>query len=156
MAATPEQMTIARLEARVAALEEALEQRSRELRLIQSQVCKRDLIIISRLLAGLPALPLGAYEPAFWRETTGLAMAEVDDTLKDLWSSLIPQQPLAPEAEPDPVAPPSRQASRDPQSSPLPRTSEVGDTPATLAAATPSLNSETAPDAQRDRYAARR
>ncbi|HYG61643.1 MAG TPA: hypothetical protein VEL74_03610 [Thermoanaerobaculia bacterium] len=85
-----EQRTIARLEARVEALEAALERRSRELRLIQRHVCKRDLILISRLLAGLPPLPFGAYEPAFWQETTALTPAEVEETLTDLWRSLAP------------------------------------------------------------------
>lgn len=84
------QRTIARLEARVAALEAALERRSRELRLIQRHVCKRDLILISRLMAGLPPLPFGAYEPAFWQETTALTQAEVEATLTDLWRSLAP------------------------------------------------------------------
>jgi hypothetical protein len=90
MADSEEQRTIARLEARVEALEAALERRSRELRLIQRHVCKRDLILISRLLAGLPPLPFGAYEPEFWQETTALKAAEVEETLTDLWRSLTP------------------------------------------------------------------
>jgi hypothetical protein len=81
---------IARLEARVAALEAALEERSRELRLIQRHVCHRDLLLITRLRAGLPPFPRGAYEPAFWRETTELTAADVEETMRDLWSSLIP------------------------------------------------------------------
>jgi hypothetical protein len=89
MGASPEQQTIARLEARVAALEAALEERSRELRRIQRAVCRRDLVLISRLRAGLPALPRGAYEPAFWRETTELTPADVEETLRDLWSSVV-------------------------------------------------------------------
>jgi hypothetical protein len=92
MAPTPEQREIARLEARVARLEAALEERSRELRLIQRHVCQRDLLIIARLRAGLPPLPRGAYEPAFWRETTELTSADVEETLRDLWTSLIPPQ----------------------------------------------------------------
>jgi hypothetical protein len=87
---TDEQRTIARLEARVTALEAALERRSRELRLIQRHVCKRDLILISRLQAGLPPFPFGAYEPEFWHETTALTPAEVEETLTDLWRSLTP------------------------------------------------------------------
>jgi len=90
MASSTEQREIARLEARVAALEEALEERSRELRMIQRHVCHRDLLLISRLRAGLPPLPLGAYEPAFWRETTDLSAADVEETLQDLWTSLVP------------------------------------------------------------------
>lgn len=97
MAETPDaeaQRTIARLEARVAALEAALERRSAELCRIQKQVCKRDLILISRLLAGLPPLPFGAYEPDFWHETTALTPAEVEETLTDLWRSLAPLSEL--------------------------------------------------------------
>jgi hypothetical protein len=90
MATSPEQQLVARLEARVAALEAALEERSRELRRIQRHVCHRDLILISRLRAGLPPLPRVAYEPAFWRETTELTPADVEETLRDLWSSIVP------------------------------------------------------------------
>jgi hypothetical protein len=92
MEASPEQQRrlIARLEARVAALEAALAERSRELRVIQEHVCDRDLVLISRLQAGLPPLPLGAFEPAFWEETTALAPADVEETLTDLWRSLAP------------------------------------------------------------------
>jgi hypothetical protein len=81
---------VARLQARVTALEAALEERSRELRLIQRHVCQRDLLLIARLRAGLPPFPLGAYEPAFWRETTELTPADVEETLRDLWLSLTP------------------------------------------------------------------
>jgi hypothetical protein len=87
---------IAYLEGRVTALEEALVQRSSELRLIQRHVCRRDIILISRLLAGLPLLPRGAYEPAFWQETTALSGADVGTTLKDLWISLFPLDPAVP------------------------------------------------------------
>jgi hypothetical protein len=100
MGASPEQPLIARLEARIAALEAALEERSRELRAIQQHVCPRDLILISRLRAGLPPLPRGAFEPAFWRETTQLTPADVEETLRDLWSSIVPPG----EPEPEPLA----------------------------------------------------
>lgn len=86
----PREREIARLEGRVAALEAALAARSRELCLIQRHVCHRDLLLISRLQAGLPPLPRGAYEPAFWRETTDLQAADVEETMQDLWTSLIP------------------------------------------------------------------
>ena len=82
--------SIARLEARAAALEAALDERSRLLVRIQEHVCRRDLVLISRLLAGLPPLPRGAYDPAFWRETTDLTPADVEETLTDLWGSIVP------------------------------------------------------------------
>jgi hypothetical protein len=97
MGASPEQRLIARLEARVAALEAALAARSRELRLLQEHVCHRDLVLISRLRAGLPPLPYGAYEPAFWRETTELTQVDVEETLRDLWSSIVPLGEPGPE-----------------------------------------------------------
>jgi hypothetical protein len=84
------QRTIERLAARVTALEAALEQRSREILLIQRLACKRDLVMISRIRAGLPPLPHGAYEPAFWHESTELVQADLKETLEDLWSSLVP------------------------------------------------------------------
>jgi hypothetical protein len=90
MEPSAEQREIARLEARVAGLEAALEERSRELRLIQRYVCQRDALLIARLRAGLPPLPRGAYEPAFWRETTELTAADVEETMQDLWTSLVP------------------------------------------------------------------
>lgn len=79
---------VEQLQARVAALEEALERRSRELRLIQQSVCARDLGSISRILAGQPPLSHGAYEPGFWRETVELTEADVEETLEALWSSV--------------------------------------------------------------------
>lgn len=79
-----------RLEARVAALEAALEARSRELRLIQRHCCPRDLVLIARIRAGLPPLTRFAYEPSLWQETTELTQAEVEPVLQDLWRSLQP------------------------------------------------------------------
>lgn len=84
------QRTIARLQARVEGLEVALEERSREIRLLQRYLCPRDLILLSRLRSGLPPLPRGAYEPSFWRETTEFTPADVEETLEDLWISVIP------------------------------------------------------------------
>jgi len=81
---------IAELEAQVEGLEAALARRSRELRHLQDQLCRRDLVTLSRLAAGLPALAHGAYEPELWRETTAFTVAEVDETLADLWRSLPP------------------------------------------------------------------
>jgi hypothetical protein len=90
--ATPEAAArrIAELEAQVAGLEAALAQRSHELRVLQGHLCRRDLITLARLSAGLPALARGTYEPELWRETTDLTAAEVDSTLTDLWQSLVP------------------------------------------------------------------
>ncbi len=81
---------IARLEARVAALEAALEARSRELRLVQRHCCPRDLALIARIRSGLPPLSRWAFEPALWQETTELTPAEVEPVLQDLWRSLRP------------------------------------------------------------------
>ncbi|HZF10723.1 MAG TPA: hypothetical protein VFE33_18195 [Thermoanaerobaculia bacterium] len=82
---------IAELEAQVSGLEAALARRSRELRHLQDQLCRRDLVTLSRLSAGLPALARGAYEPELWRETAAFTEAEVDETLADLWRSLLPR-----------------------------------------------------------------
>ncbi len=81
---------IARLEARVAVLEAALEARSRELQLIQRHCCPRDLALIARIRSGLPPLSRWAFEPALWQETTELTQAEVEPVLRDLWRSLKP------------------------------------------------------------------
>jgi hypothetical protein len=83
-------ITVARLESRIAALEMALERRSRELRAIQEHVCKRDLVLIGRIQAGLPPLPPASCDPLFWRETTDMTAADVDVVLPALWSSLTP------------------------------------------------------------------
>jgi hypothetical protein len=88
---------IAELEAQVAGLEAALTQRSRELRVLQGHLCRRDLITLSRLSAGLPALARGTYEPDLWHETTDFTSAEVDSTLNDLWQSLVPFAPVSTE-----------------------------------------------------------
>lgn len=88
----PEKIRIAELEARVHALEAALARRSDELRRLQRHLSKRDLIALARLSEGLLPLPLRAYEPALWRETTGLEEASVEDVLLDLWRSLYPER----------------------------------------------------------------
>ena len=88
-AADPE---VVRLEARVAALEAALEERSRELRLVQKHCCPRDLALIARIRAGLPPLGRYAFQLEHWRETTELTPAEVEPVMRELWRSL---QPLA-------------------------------------------------------------
>jgi hypothetical protein len=80
---------IASLEARVEGLEAALERRSRELRLIQKHLCPRDLVVVSRVSAGLP-LAKGAYDPLLWIETTEVTEADIQETLEDLWTAVTP------------------------------------------------------------------
>jgi hypothetical protein len=82
---------IARLRARIAALEAALERRSRDLRLIQKHVCPIDLVMVSRVSAGLP-LAKGAYDPILWQETTDVTEADIQVTLEDLWVAVTPAQ----------------------------------------------------------------
>lgn len=81
-------LQIAYLEARVAALEAALDRRSRQVCQLQAQLEPQDLLRLSRLIHGLPILPRHAYDLTLWSETTELTAAEVDTTLRDLWSSL--------------------------------------------------------------------
>jgi hypothetical protein len=81
---------IAELEARVETLERALARRSEELRTLQSLLCRRDLIALSRLATGQPALGAGTYDPETWQETVAFKAAEVDETLEDLWRALAP------------------------------------------------------------------
>lgn len=84
--ASPEQLRIAELESRVAALEQALAKRSQELRLIQKHACSTDLVLIHRVSCGLPPLPQYAYELSRWNESPHLNPAEVEKALTDLWS----------------------------------------------------------------------
>jgi hypothetical protein len=81
---------IAELEAQVEALETALVRRSRELRHLQVHLCRRDLVVLSRLFSGIPTLERGSYTPDLWQETAAFTAAEVDETLEDLWQSLQP------------------------------------------------------------------
>ena len=81
-----DRLKIAELEARVAALEQALEKRSRELRLIQKFACSTDLVLIHRVSCGLPPLPQYAYELSRWTETTNLTPSDVEKALTDLWT----------------------------------------------------------------------
>ncbi|MEJ2084355.1 MAG: hypothetical protein P8Y44_01585 [Acidobacteriota bacterium] len=80
-----DKVKIAELEARVASLEQALEKRSRELRLIQKFACSTDLVLIHRVSCGLPPLPQYAYELSRWTESTSLTRSDVEKALTDLW-----------------------------------------------------------------------
>lgn len=91
------QRQIAYLEERVAALEAALTRRSTQIRQLQKQLEPQDLLRWSRLVHGLPLLPRHAYDLTLWSESTHLTAAEVDATLRDLWSSLALATPY-PEA----------------------------------------------------------
>jgi hypothetical protein len=90
------ELRIARLEGQVAALEAALERRSRELQVLQRLLCPRDLVQWARVAAGLPPLPQIAYEPGYWHETRELTVADVPETLEALWYSLHPERPSGP------------------------------------------------------------
>lgn len=81
---------IAYLEARLEGLEAALAARSRELRKLQRHLTGEDLLLLSRILSGLPPLPQRAYGMSLWSETTELESADVEETLHDLWRSLRP------------------------------------------------------------------
>lgn len=84
---SPEERTVY-LESKVAALEAALEKRSRELRLLQRHLSPDGLLLLTRLRQGFPPLPQEAFSPSLWTETTELTQAEVEETMKDLWRSL--------------------------------------------------------------------
>ena len=86
----PAQIQIARLEARVAALEDALGRRSKLLRKLQEHLCARDLVLLGRLEAGLPPLPRFQVDPLLWGETHTFVAAEVEELLEDLWISVTP------------------------------------------------------------------
>lgn len=84
------ELEVARLQARVEALEAALEQRSRELRLIQRHCCARDLELINRIRTGLSPTGSHAFAPELWQESTDLEPAEVAPVLDELWRHLAP------------------------------------------------------------------
>lgn len=84
------ELEIAYLEARVEALEAALERRSEELRRLQERLGPRPFLELSRELRGLPPLPHHAYSLEMWRETSEMSDADVEESLHDLWASLEP------------------------------------------------------------------
>lgn len=94
---TPEALMvrIARLEGRIAALENALDRRSRELRVLQATLCPADLVQLSRLADGLAPLPRLAHQLEYWTESTVIAPADLESTLVDLWASLTPSGGIA-------------------------------------------------------------
>jgi len=82
--------TIAYLEARVAHLEKVLSERSAMLRIFTKQSCDEDVINASRAALGLPPLPRAGFGLRGWKETTALAPAEVETTMRELWRSVTP------------------------------------------------------------------
>jgi hypothetical protein len=82
--------TIARLEARVAALERLAADRSRLLRQATRVVCEEDLMNLSRLAAGQPPIPRAGFGLRGWRETTAPTMGDVDKTMAELWRAAAP------------------------------------------------------------------
>ncbi|MDQ1348971.1 MAG: hypothetical protein QG573_2349 [Acidobacteriota bacterium] len=89
---------IARLEGQIATLESALDRRSQELVLLQSVLCRADLLQLARIADGLPPLPRIAHQPEYWTETTVISPANLEATLEDLWSSLSPRPADTPAA----------------------------------------------------------
>lgn len=92
MSASSDRDRIAELEARIEGLEACLEQRSTELRTIQRHLDGFGLLVVSRVLAGLPPLPRRAHDLELWQETTELTAADVEETMTDLWRSLTPPE----------------------------------------------------------------
>lgn len=90
-----ERLRILELEARVAALEEILEARSRRLRRLQRRLCRRDLRLLHIVLSGSETLDLSG-----WEETTRLTPAEVEETLERLWVTIEHERPSKPMSEP--------------------------------------------------------
>ncbi len=99
------ELRIARLEGRIAALENALDRRARELRLLQATLCPADLVQLARITDGLSPLPRVAHQLEYWNESTVIAPADLATTLEDLWASLTPISGVAGALPPEPVFP---------------------------------------------------
>lgn len=82
--------TIARLEARVAALEKKLAERSAWIRAWARDARDEDLVKLCRAALGLPPIPRAGLGLRGWGETTELAPGEVEPTMAELWRSLTP------------------------------------------------------------------
>ena len=82
--------TIARLQARVAALERQLIETSAIYRAFVREVCEEDVINASRAAAGLPPLARAGFGLRGWRETTSLVPGDVEKTMIELWRSVTP------------------------------------------------------------------
>jgi hypothetical protein len=81
---------VEQLEARVAALEQVLADRSRLLRQLARVICEDDLMSLSRLTVGQPPLPRAGFGLRGWRETTSVSSGDVDKTMAELWRTAAP------------------------------------------------------------------
>jgi hypothetical protein len=82
--------TIARLEARVAALESKLAERSAWIRAWARDARDEDLVRLCRAALGMPPIPRAGMGLRGWGETTALSAGEVEPTMAELWRSLTP------------------------------------------------------------------
>jgi hypothetical protein len=81
---------VEQLEARVAALEQLLADRSRLLRQLARVICEDDLMSLSRLTVGQPPIPRAGFGLRGWRETTSVSSGDVDKTMAELWRTAAP------------------------------------------------------------------
>jgi hypothetical protein len=81
---------VEKLEARVAALEQLLADRSRLLRQLARVICEDDLMSLSRLTVGQPPIPRAGFGLRGWRETTTVSSGDVDKTMAELWRAAAP------------------------------------------------------------------
>jgi hypothetical protein len=81
---------VEQLEARVAALEQLLADRSRLLRQLARVICEDDLMSLSRLTVGQPPIPRAGFGLRGWRETTTVSAGDVDKTMAELWRAAAP------------------------------------------------------------------
>ena len=81
---------VEQLEARVAALEQLLADRSRLLRQLARVICEDDLMSLSRLTVGQPPIPRAGFGLRGWRETTTVSLGDVDKTMAELWRTAAP------------------------------------------------------------------
>lgn len=79
---------IAYLEGMVHGLSEALERRSRELRLFQKTLSNRDLVRLDRLAAGLAEQQTSIRDLELLHDTFRPVRADVEQTLTRLWRQL--------------------------------------------------------------------
>ena len=86
------EITIARLEARVARLEELLSERSRMVRALARGACDIDFEAISRLASGRPLLMRTGSGLHDEREERQMTSADVERTMTTLWRKVAPFQ----------------------------------------------------------------